>query len=250
MSLSTPTSVDRDPSPPSMHKPEETFQFPYTDPSASRVIRIETDPCFSDSGYNPPVNHSSAAATERVMSLLGSLQPVISSARSNLTTWQSQQPVHDESFMQQAVFSKKRKFEDEADLSFGAESYQPNKRREYLDYFSFYDVPQTAQRYASVESTEAPSEISETQVTSTSLTYTKRRRRLTANERKRNRVLSEKQRREELKGRLDEICAMVPGLHSNLGTKSFVLQQVADWLQNLLGENRKLQSYLKELPPC
>ncbi|KAI5308157.1 hypothetical protein KEM55_006422, partial [Ascosphaera atra] len=80
MSLSTPTSADRDPSPPSMHKPEETFQFPYTDPSASRVIRIETDPCFSDSGYNPPVNHSSAAATERVMSLLGSLQPVISSA--------------------------------------------------------------------------------------------------------------------------------------------------------------------------
>ncbi|KAI5289424.1 hypothetical protein KEM54_003880 [Ascosphaera aggregata] len=227
----------------------------------SRVIRIETDRRFSDAGYIPPVSHSSAAATQRVLSLLGCLQPVIPDQV--MPVWPLQQEHPPDTLKQSeiaaptaatsaimAVPSKKRKAVDIIQSSFDFETRQPNKKREYLDYFSFYKA-QPEQCIPAVESLNVPSEPpSSTQDTSTSTNFTKRRRRLTESERKRNRVLSEKQRREELKGRLDEICSMIPGLHSNLGTKSLVLQQVADWLENLLLENKALQTYLNNLTRC
>ncbi|KAI5304364.1 hypothetical protein KEM56_006572 [Ascosphaera pollenicola] len=231
---------------------------PTNDASLSRVIRIETDRRFSDAGYIPPVSHSSAVATERVLSLLGCLQPVV--PRNNQPMWPLQQDIQPNSFMQQELAmvpalaaeapSRKRKADNTMSVSAQPESYQPNKKREYLDYYSLCENPHTEQRMPSVETTQTTSEMSETQTASSGPTYTKRRRRLTESERKRNRVLSEKQRREELKGRLDEICSMIPGLHSNLGTKSLVLQQVADWLENLILENTALQSYLNGLTCC
>lgn len=231
-------------------------QSPTDDGSLSRVIRIETDRRFSDAGYIPPVSHSSAVVTERVLSLLGCLQPVV--PPNNQSMWPVQQQFHPNAFMQPelamapameaAAPSRKRKADDM--MLENTEACQPNKKREYLDYYSFCENPQTEQRVPSVESTQATGESSETQQAPAAPTYTKRRRRLTESERKRNRVLSEKQRREELKGRLDEICSMIPGLHSNLGTKSLVLQQVADWLENLLLENTALQRYLNTLTCC
>lgn len=82
------------------------------------------------------------------------------------------------------------------------------------------------------------------------------RRMLTPSERRRNRMLGEKQRREELNRRLAEICALVlaeeggGGLRMRLalGTKSVVLQRVADWLERLIRDNERLKVYLRGLP--
>ncbi|KAI5290231.1 hypothetical protein KEM52_000526, partial [Ascosphaera acerosa] len=235
--------------------------------SASRVIKIETDRRFSEAGYIPPVSHSSAVATERVLSLLGCLHPV--AQEHGLFAWPAQQRFQTQAFVPHqpqlsvtpsnaAVVeqsAKKRKLDATAQLCLDAEAGLSNQPQEYLNYLPVYEQHQACQNVSSGEPSQPTSHSTPlssmpstgTQSPQPTTTLTKRRRRLTESERKRNRVLSEKQRREELKGRLDEICSMIPGLHSNLGTKSLVLQQVADWLENLLLENKALQTYLGTL---
>ncbi|OJD17223.1 hypothetical protein AJ78_02660 [Emergomyces pasteurianus Ep9510] len=75
----------------------------------------------------------------------------------------------------------------------------------------------------------------------------KMRENLTEEQKRTNHILSEQKRRNLIKQGFDDLCALVPELHGGGFSKSTMLIQAAEWLEDLLRGNDVLRNQLDEL---
>ncbi|KKZ61308.1 hypothetical protein EMCG_04025 [[Emmonsia] crescens] len=75
----------------------------------------------------------------------------------------------------------------------------------------------------------------------------KARENLTEEQKRTNHILSEQKRRNLIKQGFDDLCSLVPELHGGGFSKSTMLIQAAEWLEDLLRGNEILQNQLDEL---
>ncbi|KAG5289222.1 HLH transcription factor [Histoplasma ohiense] len=75
----------------------------------------------------------------------------------------------------------------------------------------------------------------------------KPRENLTEEQKRTNHILSEQKRRNLIKQGFDDLCALVPELHGGGFSKSTMLIQAAEWLEDLLHGNELLRNQLDEL---
>ncbi|KAL4918226.1 hypothetical protein BDW62DRAFT_182094 [Aspergillus aurantiobrunneus] len=73
------------------------------------------------------------------------------------------------------------------------------------------------------------------------------RENLTEEQKRNNHILSEQKRRNLIKQGFDDLCILVPGLKGGGFSKSAMLTQAADWLEDLLRGNDTLKIQLAEL---
>lgn len=73
------------------------------------------------------------------------------------------------------------------------------------------------------------------------------RENLTEEQKRTNHILSEQKRRNLIRQGFDDLCSLVPGLRGGGFSKSAMLTQAADWLEDLLHGNELLQSQLADL---
>jgi hypothetical protein len=73
------------------------------------------------------------------------------------------------------------------------------------------------------------------------------RENLTEEQKRENHIRSEQKRRTLIKEGFEDLCKLVPELHGGGYSKSAVLMQAADWLQDLLSGNERLKQQLREL---
>lgn len=73
------------------------------------------------------------------------------------------------------------------------------------------------------------------------------RENLSEEQKRANHILSEQKRRNLIKQGFDELCALVPELNGGGYSKSTMLTQAADWLQDLIQGNEMLKVQLAEL---
>ncbi|KAF9893725.1 hypothetical protein FE257_009895 [Aspergillus nanangensis] len=73
------------------------------------------------------------------------------------------------------------------------------------------------------------------------------RENLTEEQKRSNHILSEQKRRNLIRQGFDDLCSLVPGLRGGGFSKSAMLTQAADWLEELLRGNEILTAQLSEL---
>lgn len=73
------------------------------------------------------------------------------------------------------------------------------------------------------------------------------RENLTEEQKRTNHILSEQKRRNLIRQGFDEMCSLVPGLRGGGFSKSAMLTQAADWLEDVLQGNEILKGQLAEL---
>lgn len=73
------------------------------------------------------------------------------------------------------------------------------------------------------------------------------RENLTEEQKRSNHILSEQKRRNLIRQGFDDLCSLVPGLHGGGFSKSAMLTQAADWLEEVLRGNEILKAQLSEL---
>lgn len=73
------------------------------------------------------------------------------------------------------------------------------------------------------------------------------RENLTEEQKRNNHILSEQKRRNLIRQGFDDLCSLVPGLRGGGFSKSAMLTQAADWLEEVLRGNEILKSQLAEL---
>lgn len=73
------------------------------------------------------------------------------------------------------------------------------------------------------------------------------RENLTEEQKRTNHILSEQKRRNLIRQGFDDLCSLVPGLRGGGFSKSAMLIQAADWLEDLLRGNELLQSQLADM---
>ena len=73
------------------------------------------------------------------------------------------------------------------------------------------------------------------------------RENLTEEQKRTNHILSEQKRRNLIKQGFDDLCTLVPELNGGGFSKSTMLIQAADWLEDLLRGNEQLKAQLAEL---
>lgn len=70
---------------------------------------------------------------------------------------------------------------------------------------------------------------------------------LTEEQKRNNHILSEQKRRNLIRNGFDELCSLVPGLRGGGFSKSAMLTQAADWLEDTLRGNEILKGQLAEM---
>lgn len=73
------------------------------------------------------------------------------------------------------------------------------------------------------------------------------RENLTEEQKRTNHILSEQKRRNLIRQGFDDLCSLVPGLRGGGFSKSAMLTQAADWLEELLRGNELLQRQLADM---
>lgn len=73
------------------------------------------------------------------------------------------------------------------------------------------------------------------------------RENLTEEQKRSNHILSEQKRRNLIRQGFDDLCTLVPGLKGGGFSKSAMLTQAADWLEEVLRGNDILKAQLAEL---
>ncbi|EAW14083.1 basic helix-loop-helix domain-containing protein [Aspergillus clavatus NRRL 1] len=73
------------------------------------------------------------------------------------------------------------------------------------------------------------------------------RENLTEEQKRNNHILSEQKRRNLIRQGFDDLCSLVPGLNGGGFSKSAMLTQAADWLEEILRGNDILKAQLAEL---
>jgi hypothetical protein len=73
------------------------------------------------------------------------------------------------------------------------------------------------------------------------------RENLTEEQKRSNHILSEQKRRNLIRQGFDDLCTLVPGLKGGGFSKSAMLTQAADWLEEILRGNEILKAQLADM---
>ena len=73
------------------------------------------------------------------------------------------------------------------------------------------------------------------------------RENLTEEQKRTNHIISEQKRRNLIKQGFDELCSLVPELRGGGFSKSAMLLQAADWLEDMMHGNEILKTQLSDL---
>lgn len=219
----------RDPIPEDQHPSRKT-----------RGLHWGSDGSFMDQGYvAPPDQPDMETRTRELLDHLDCFEPQDSAANTRAPSPERMAGSHG----QRTAFRQA----DEDD------STQPRKRQRV--------VKATSEQYSDDEDSRSMSRKSRTPSIAKgrrSSSDTSRKARVTptgkaprenlSEEQKRtNHILSEQKRRNLIRQGFDDLCSLVPGLRGGGFSKSAMLTQAADWLEDLLRGNELLQSQLADM---
>lgn len=218
-------------------------------PSKARTLHWGSDVSFMDQGYMvPPDQPDVEQRTKELLNNLECLEPQSSAANTRPPSperipdnapWQGPQANGVRSaytdYVDDGSQPKKRprtliKQEDDDETS-DAYSSQPRARRPKGSSFS-------KARRAS-DDTSRKSRLQQNMKAT--------RENLTEEQKRTNHILSEQKRRNLIRQGFDEMCSLVPGLRGGGFSKSAMLTQAADWLEDIMRGNEVLKAQLSEL---
>lgn len=213
----------------------------------ARTLRWGSDAGFMDQGYLPPPNHDVEERTKELLNKLECFEPQSSASNTrapspvrmtNNGEWdslggrylksglQDNEPVDDQSQPRKRQKSVVKE-EDNSDIE-ASRSKTKKARASNND----------KQRRSSNETTSRKAK----QAASKSA-----RENLTEEQKRTNHILSEQKRRNLIKQGFDELCSLVPELRGGGFSKSAMLMQAADWLEDILHGNEILKAQLADL---
>ncbi|KAL4803587.1 hypothetical protein BDV18DRAFT_145092 [Aspergillus unguis] len=209
-----------------------------------------SDSSFMDRGYvAPPEQPDEEQRTKELMENLECLEPQSSAANTRAPTPDRRVNAHSVPWVE-----------------LGTSSHTHGRRKDYGDSIEEYSYPKKKQRLSIKEEEDDASEGDSTRQRSKRSKQPSRRlsndairksrpsqsskasrENLTEEQKRSNHIHSEQKRRNLIKQGFDDLCTLVPGLRGGGFSKSAVLTQAADWLEDILRGNNKLKMQLAEL---
>lgn len=219
----------RDPIPEDQHPSRKT-----------RGLHWGSDGSFMDQGYvAPPDQPDMETRTRDLLEHLDCFEPQDSAANTRAPSPERMAGNHG----QRTAF---RQAEED-------ESSQPRKRQrvvkanseQYSDDEDSRSMSRKSRTPSIAKGRRSSSDTSrKTRVTPTSKAP---RENLSEEQKRTNHILSEQKRRNLIRQGFDDLCSLVPGLRGGGFSKSAMLTQAADWLEDLLRGNELLQSQLADM---
>ncbi|KAJ5081881.1 hypothetical protein NUU61_010145 [Penicillium alfredii] len=207
----------------------------------ARSLRWGSDASFMDQGYlRPPDQPDEEQRTKDLLTHLGCFEPQTSTTNTRAPSPDHLAGVHDS----HTGFRPGTNLEDNS---------QPRKRQRTLkeedDQFSDEDDSRPQSRKSktpgSLKGRRASTDTSrKVRLPSGSKAA---RENLTEEQKRTNHILSEQKRRNLIRQGFDDLCSLVPSLRGGGFSKSAMLTQAADWLEELLRGNEILQGQLADL---
>lgn len=216
----------RDPIPADQHPSRKT-----------RGLHWGSDNSFMDQGYiAPPEQPDMETRTKELLSNLDCFEPQTSATNTRAPTPERR------ASGQQAAYR-------EVD---GNDGTQPRKRQRTIKGEEFSDEEIDAKLQTRKSRTPSNAKVrraSSATARKGSITAGSKapRENLTEEQKRTNHILSEQKRRNLIRQGFDDLCSLVPGLRGGGFSKSAMLTQAADWLEELLRGNEILQSQLSDM---
>lgn len=219
----------RDPIPEDQHPSRKT-----------RGLHWGSDNSFMDQGYVAPVDQPDMETrTRELLDHLDCFEPQSSAANTRAPSPERMADTQG----QHTAFRQA----DEDDAS------QPRKRQRMakpkVEQFSDEDDSRSLSRNSRTPSVAKARRASTDTSRKTRVTPTGKapRENLSEEQKRTNHILSEQKRRNLIRQGFDDLCSLVPGLRGGGFSKSAMLTQAADWLEDLLRGNEILRSQLTDM---
>ncbi|GAD94560.1 hypothetical protein PVAR5_3187 [Paecilomyces variotii No. 5] len=213
-----------------------------------RTLRWGSDASFMDQGYLPPPQHDMEERTKDLLDKLECFEPQSSAANTRAPSpvrmtgngdWASLHGGYlpsglrnDENISDQLPPRKRQKSmvkEEEEDSDADASRSRTKKAKT------------SSNEKARRSSSDAGSRKGKQGLSKNA------RENLTEEQKRTNHILSEQKRRNLIKQGFDELCSLVPELRGGGFSKSAMLMQAADWLQDMLHGNEILKAQLADM---
>jgi hypothetical protein len=232
------------------------FDGPHTAPARmdapidTRLYRFGSDSHFGSSGFIPASEHErEEVITERLTKELKMMKPINRSDNGTRPPTPESRPVQHQTHPKRQVDQGQGSSEDD-DL----DETQPRKRRKEGSEDGSYGPKSKAMRRAShnprmrrVSSVEAVSKRRRSSLTGSAAKQA--RENLSEEQKRSNHIQSEQKRRNLIKQGFDELNVIVPELRAGGLSKSMVLTEAGNFLEQLMNVNQQLKQRLGSLNP-
>lgn len=207
-----------------------------------RALRWGSDISFVDQGYLAPPEQQNDE--ERTLDLLQQMECLEQQSSAANTRPSSPRPTHTTDWTMSRPNDSRHSIAEVADSS-RPRKKQKNKIKE--EEQDDADVSTLARKKRMPPKNRRLSTVTETSSSPTPRKAKPARENLTEEQKRANHILSEQKRRNLIKQGFDDLCALVPELHGGGFSKSAMLAQAADWLDDILRGNEILKAQLAEL---
>lgn len=208
-----------------------------------RALRWGSDVSFVDQGYLAPPEHQNDE--ERTLDLLQQMECLEQQSSAANTRPSSPRATHTTNWSITRPNVNRESIANVGDSSRPRKKQKSKIKEEEQDDMDF-DAVQGASKKKRM-STKNRRLSSVTEASSPSRKLKQARENLTEEQKRTNHILSEQKRRNLIKQGFDDLCALVPELHGGGFSKSAMLSQAADWLEDILQGNEILKAQLADL---
>ncbi|KAL2008729.1 hypothetical protein VTN00DRAFT_6923 [Thermoascus crustaceus] len=215
-----------------------------------RTLRWGSDVAFMDQGYLAPPNQpNEEERTKELLDKLECLEPQSSAANTRAPSPNTVDRNGDRAGVNGHHLYNNLRNGDRDET--GNES-QPRKRQKMKEEDEDYDMgglKPNSKKSKGSSSAKARRSSNDTLSRKPKLQHGNKpvRENLTEEQKRTNHILSEQKRRNLIKQGFEELCSLVPELRSGGFSKSAILVQAADWLEDILRGNEMLKAQLAEL---
>ncbi|KAG2413313.1 hypothetical protein HFD88_002502 [Aspergillus terreus] len=215
----------------------------------ARPLHWGSDVSFMDQGYvAPPDQPNEEDRTKELLGNLECLEPQSSAANTRAPSPERMTGAHHSVWTESNPSDLRREYRDGAeDLSL------PKKRQKILvkeeEDDSDGDSSRPRSRRSRGSSYNKSRRLSNDGIRKSRMSQGPKpaRENLTEEQKRNNHILSEQKRRNLIRQGFEDLCSLVPGLKGGGFSKSAMLTQAADWLEELLRGNEVLKAQLSEL---
>ncbi|KAJ5923899.1 hypothetical protein N7466_008086 [Penicillium verhagenii] len=202
-----------------------------------RSLQWGTDISFMDQGYvAPPDQPDEETRTRELLNHLDCFEPQTSAANTRAPSPERMPGGHAHRSSIHSI--------DTEDVS------QPRKRQRIIkEYLSDDDDAKLPPRKSRTPSNTKVRRVSTNAPRKASIQSNSKnaRENLSEEQKRTNHILSEQKRRNLIRQGFDDLCSLVPGLRGGGFSKSAMLTQAADWLEDIIRGNDILQSQLADM---
>ncbi|KAJ9209113.1 transcriptional regulator family: Helix-loop-helix [Paecilomyces variotii] len=249
-----PQIARKQPLPRGYHAPEMFFdvQQPVTMDQQTvakvRTLRWGSDASFMDQGYLPPPQHNMEERTKDLLDKLECFEPQSSAANTRAPSPVRMTGNGDWASLHGGYMPSGLRNDENV-----SDQLQPRKRQKSMVKAEDADSDVDASRSRTKKTKTSSQDKARRNSSDAGSRKAKQgsgkhaRENLTEEQKRTNHILSEQKRRNLIKQGFDELCSLVPELRGGGFSKSAMLMQAADWLQDMLHGNEILKAQLADL---